>query len=63
MFDSVVGDAFGIIGEQGREGVERAGCLSDGTHLEPVAEQHHHDQRRELPPEVEVADTQCRGPG
>ncbi len=37
-------------GERG----ERALGLSDRFHLLPVAEQHDHDQRRQLPPEVEI---------
>ena len=47
------------LGERG----ERALRLADGLHLEPVAEQHDHDEERELPPEVEVeiADAEAGG--
>ena len=52
--DAVVGDPLGLVGQQRGERVERARGLAEGPHLQPVAEQHDHDEERELPPEVEV---------
>ena len=56
-------DALGLVGQQLGERGERALGLADGLHLEPVAEQHDHDEERELPPEVEVevADAEAGG--
>ena len=54
-------DALGFVGEERREGGERASGEAEGAHLLPVAEQHDGDQRRELPPELEVDETGLGG--
>ena len=51
---TVVGEPFRVVGQQcgkRRQGTLR---LADRLHLLPVAEQHDGDQRRQLPPEVQV---------
>jgi hypothetical protein len=40
-----------VFGQQLRELLQRALCLGDRSHLDPVAEQHDGDERRELFPE------------
>jgi hypothetical protein len=47
-------DTFGVVREQLGERGERALCLSDRAHLEPVTEQHDRHQRRKLEPEIDV---------
>ena len=47
-------DAFRLVGQQRRQRVQRRRGLRQRPHLDPVAQQHDHDQQRELPPEVEV---------
>ena len=54
--------ALGGIRQQVRERCERAACLGDRAHLEPVAEEHDRDQRRELPPHFDLEPTERRGP-
>ncbi len=51
-----------FVGQELGQRRERAFGLADGLHLQPVTEQHDHDQERELPPEVEieVADVEAR---
>ena len=41
--------------------VERALRLHDRPHLDPVAEEHDGDERRELPPEIHPRDAKCYG--
>ena len=48
------GDQIGFVGQQGGQGVQGAGGLAEGPHLQPVAQQHDHDQQGQLPPELEV---------
>src|SRR5574341_1003566 len=59
--DRAVGhDVFGGIGHQLRQFVERAGCLADAPHFEPVAQQHHVNQRDHLPEEAHARhEEQC----
>ncbi len=45
---------LGLVGQQRGQRVERRRRGRDRAHLDPVAEQHDHDQQRELPPEVEL---------
>ena len=53
--DRAVGvDPLGLVGQQRGQRVERARRLAERAHLQPVAEQHDHDQERQLPPEVQV---------
>jgi hypothetical protein len=51
---------LGLVGEERGEGFERARGLPEGPHLLPVTEQHHVDQERELPPELEVEPAELR---
>ena len=37
--------------------------LGDGAHLQPVAEEHDRDQRRELPPDLDVEQAERARPG
>ena len=53
-FDAMLGDSFGFVGKQLRERRECALGLTDGPHLEPMAEQHDRHQRGELEPQVDV---------
>ena len=46
-------DFLRLIGQQRGKRVEGARGLRQGAHLDPVAQQHDHDQKGELPPEVE----------
>ena len=63
--DAIALDAFGLIGQQRRERVQCRRGLRERAHLDPVTEQHDHDQQRELPPEVELvveeAEARARG--
>ena len=58
-----LGDSLGYVGQQLGERGERPLGLTDGLHLQPVAEQHDDHEQREFPPEVEVeiADAETRG--
>ena len=58
--DRPVPNALGLVGQQLGERLQRAARLADRPHLQPVAEQHDHDQRGELPPELEVEQPQHR---
>ena len=51
--DPVAVHAFGLVGQERGEGVQGGGGLREGAHLEPVAEEHDHDQQGEFPPELE----------
>jgi hypothetical protein len=55
-----VADALGHVRQELRERRQRAAGLTERLHLLPVAEEHHHDQRRELPPELEVDHAELR---
>ena len=44
----------GLVGQQSGERIQRAGGLAQRSHLQPVTEQHDHDEEGELPPEVQV---------
>ena len=61
----VADDPLGLVGQQRGQRVQRGGGLGQGPHLDPVAEQHDHDQQRQLPPEVElvVQDAEAGAPG
>jgi len=65
QLDVVSGHALRLVGDEGRERVQRGGGLCQRAHLDPVAEKHDHDEKRELPPEVElvVQKPQRRSPG
>ena len=53
VFDAAVGrDAFGRVGHQLGQLVQRAGGLPYAAHLDPVAQQHDVDQRHQLPEEA-----------
>ena len=58
--DRPVPKALGLIGKQLGERLQRAARLADRAHLQPVAEQHDHDQRGQLPPELELEQPQQR---
>ena len=47
-------DDLGVVRQQRGERVQRAGRLPERLHLLPVPEEHHVDQQRELPPELEI---------
>ena len=47
-------DALRLVGQQGGKRVQGRSGLGERAHLEPVPEQHDHDQQRQLPPEVEL---------
>jgi hypothetical protein len=47
-------DELGLVGQERGQRLERARGLPERLHLLPVAQQHHVDQERELPPELEV---------
>ena len=53
-------DALGLVGQQCRERVQRRRRLRQRPHLDPVAEQHDHDEQREFPPEVELVSSTPR---
>jgi hypothetical protein len=55
------GDQVGLVGQQRGQGVQGPGGLAEGTHLQPVAEQHDHDQQGQLPPELQVEQAQGGG--
>jgi hypothetical protein len=42
--DLVAADPLGLVGQQRGQGVQGAGGLAEGPHLQPVAQQHDHDQ-------------------
>ena len=51
-------DHLGLVRQERGERLERARGLSERPHLLPVAEEHHVDQERELPPELEIQDAE-----
>ena len=51
----------GGVGEELGQFIQRALCLGDRAHLDPVAENHDRDERRELPPEVHAREAQRDG--
>ena len=54
-------DAFGLVGQQRRRAPASAELrLAERLHLLPVPEQHDRDERRQLPPEVEVEPVEAR---
>ena len=53
----VVFDAFCHVRQQCGQRVERGRRLGEGAHLDPVAQQHDHDQQGELPPEFQLVAT------
>ncbi len=55
---AVRGHLLGRVGQHRGQGVERARRRAQRPHLEPVPEQHDHDQQRQFPPEVEVEPAQ-----
>ena len=55
-------DPFGGVREQRRECCQGPLRLGDRAHLQPVAEQHDRDEGRELPPDLDVEETQRPGP-
>ena len=55
-----VAHALGLVREQLRERAQRATGLTERLHLLPVPEQHDHDERRQLPPELEVEEAERR---
>src|SRR5262245_3170258 len=61
--DSRVRHPFDRVREQGRQGIEGAASLGDRPHLQPVAEEHDGDKRRELPPDVDCEEAERRGEG
>jgi hypothetical protein len=52
---------LGLVRQERRERVQRARGLPEGLHLLPVAQEHHVDQERELPPELEIQPAELRG--
>src|SRR5215218_3007077 len=58
---AAVVDQLGVVGQQRRQVVQGAGGLPEGAHLQPVPEQHDHDQQRQLPPEVQVEEAERGG--
>ncbi len=57
----VCGDAFGGVREQGGECVERATSLRDGSHFQPVAEDHDRNQSCQFPPDFNFEETEGCG--
>ena len=53
---------LGGVGQQLGERGQRAARLGDRAHLEPVAEQHDRDERRELPPDLDLEDSRACPP-
>ena len=53
---------LGRVRQQSREGRERALCLRDRPHLEPVPEQHDRDQRGQFPPDLDLEEAERAGP-
>ena len=51
-------DHLGLVRQERGERLERTRGLSERLHLLPVAEEHHVDQERELPPELEIQDAE-----
>src|SRR4029077_5523012 len=45
--------ALGSVREKRSEGGERATSLGNSPHLQPMAEEHDGDERRELPPDLD----------
>jgi hypothetical protein len=61
---AVLGDARGLVRQELGQLLERALRLRDRAHLDPVAQQHDGDQRRQLPPQRLGGDeTQLHDPG
>ncbi|MDQ0643469.1 hypothetical protein QFZ46_001629 [Microbacterium murale] len=52
--DLVTLDPFRLIGKERGERIERGCRLRERAHLDPVPEEHDHDQECELPPELEL---------
>jgi hypothetical protein len=59
--DPIPLDALRLVRDQRGEGVECGARLRERAHLDPVAEQHDHDQQRQLPPELELVVQQPHG--
>ncbi len=54
LMKHVAVDKDGGVRQQRRQRVEGRSCLGEGTHLDPVSEQHDVDEQRKLPPEVHI---------
>src|SRR6266568_3032879 len=52
---------FGSVWEQRGECIERAARLGNGSHLQPMAEDHDRDQRRQFPPNLDLEEAECCG--
>ena len=59
--DGAIADALCLVRQQLGERADRAAGLAERLHLLPVPEQHDHDQRRQLPPELEIEQSERRG--
>ncbi len=46
--------AFSSVRKKGGERIEGAACLGNGSHFEPVTEEHDRNQRRKFPPNVNL---------
>ena len=53
---------LGGVRQQSREGRERALCLRDRPHLEPVPEQHDRDQGGQFPPDLDLEEAERASP-
>ena len=51
-----------VSGSRSREGGQRALCLRDRPHLEPVPEQHDRDEGGQLPPDLDLEEAEGAGP-
>src|SRR6266567_1690318 len=54
---------FGSVREERGECIERAASLGNGPHLQPMAENHDGDQRREFPPDFDLEKAEGCGEG
>src|SRR5712671_725335 len=50
---------FGSVREQRGEGIERAASLGNGSHFQPMAEDHDGDQRCDFPPDFNLEEPEC----
>jgi hypothetical protein len=54
---------FGSVREQRSERIERATSLGNGSHFQPMTEDHDRDQRCEFPPDFDLEETDGGGKG
>ena len=59
--DLCAAHTFGSVWEQRGECVERAKSLRNGSHFQPMAEDHDRYQRREFPPYLDLEEAEGCG--